>query len=308
MIVATIDIGTNTVLLLVSKIDDAGAITPLVYEQRIPRLGKYVDAKGVIAQPAFDLIGNVLSEFKRLAESHSAQRIAVVGTSAFRDATNQSEFITFIKETTGLEVEVISGEQEALLTYRGAIFGLQNQNGATATLDIGGGSTELTLGTGETVESSYSMPMGSVRLRQRFLRHDPPLLSELAYATEHVQNMFSEVGSLVLDEAKIIGVAGTLTTLAVLDQGLTAFDVAKVAGYSLSKDSISKLYYQLRAMTAAEIRSLSQATEGRADILAAGTLILHEFMNAFKAETIYVSERGVRYGLALREWARSSAS
>lgn len=311
----SIDIGTNTVLLLVAEIADDGSITPLAYEQRTPRLGKDVDANKKIGRAAFERVAKVLREFKRISEELGSSHIVAVGTSALRDAANNVEFVEFIEGATGIRIEVLSGEEEAALIYRGAVSGLSARqvgsstyaglpDGRVAVVDIGGGSTEITTGHSAQPEQQLSLNLGSVRLTERYLRHDPPLLSELAYATEFTQNALNHLDDLDLREATTVGVAGTVTTLAILDQQLPKFDREKVSGYILTDHAVERLYYRLRAMKVEEILDLSEVTVGRADIITAGALILHELMKKTGTEKLIVSERGVRYGLALREWER----
>lgn len=304
MRLTTIDIGTNTVLLLVAEIDEFGNITPLAYEQRLPRLGKEVDAKGVLERAAFDRVAAVIEQFQKTSQQLGSELLVACATSAVRDATNGEEFADHIRRTTGINIEVLSGEEEATWTYRGAVSGLSKQEGKIVVIDVGGGSTEITVGQGTSVRTTISLNIGSVRLKERFLRHDPPLLSELAYASESVCEALESLMGIGLDGATLVGVAGTVTTLAALDQGLMEFEVDRIKNYRLARRSVERLYYQLRSMTAAEILSMSNVNKGRADILTAGALILHEFLNRTAVEYCIVSERGLRFGLAIREWER----
>lgn len=304
MRITSIDIGTNTVLLLVADIDAKGTISPLAYKQRIPRLGRDVDAQKLIRKPAFERIADILREYTRISKQLNSEHLIACATSAVRDATNREGFLAYIKAETGIEVELLTGEEEALCAYRGAISSLLNLKRTIAVIDIGGGSTEITLGTRDEIQKSVSLDIGSVRITERYFRHDPPLDSELESATELVQTAMYELEGENFAYATIVGVAGTATTLASLDQRLVDFDRTKISGYKLSKKAIDSLYRRLRTMNVDEILSLSNVTKGRADILTAGTLILREFMKKARAESIIVSEGGVRYGLALREWER----
>jgi exopolyphosphatase/guanosine-5'-triphosphate,3'-diphosphate pyrophosphatase len=301
---ATIDIGTNTVLLLVADVDNSGAITPVAYEQRIPRLGKDVDAKKHIGKQAFERVANVLSEYKIIYERLKPEKIVAVGTSAVRDAVNKDEFVSYIKTQTGVEVEVITGEEEAKLVFFGALSGIQLDNKRQiAVIDIGGGSTEIITGTKEEIQIKVSLDIGSVRITERFLKLNPPSTDELHEARAFIENTFQSA-HFDLKDAVVVGVAGTVTTLAALDQGLKEFDREKISGYRLTQTAVSNLLIKLQRMTTDMILSLSTLTHGRADILTAGTLILHTFMKKTSTEEISVSERGVRYGLALREWRK----
>lgn len=304
MRISAIDIGTNTVLLLVADVDKSGTITPLLYEQRIPRLGKDVDARKVIGRAAFERVAGVLREYKRLSQKAQAEHLVAVGTSAVRDAANRDEFLAYIKQQTGIDVEVVSGKEEAELAYLGALSGVQTTNKHFAVIDIGGGSTEVTAGTRENILANVSLDIGSVRLTERFLRHDPPTPQEFQDANDFIVQALHSLPEFDFPKALVIGVAGTATTLAVLDQGLKEFNRAKIANYRLTKPAVTNLLNKLKRMKTEEILAISAVTHGRADILTAGSLILHTFMEQSGIEAIVVSERGVRYGLVLRQWRK----
>lgn len=303
MNVASIDIGTNTVLLLIARIDDRGGIVPVVYEQRIPRLGRGVDASRYLPPDAVERVLSVLREYRAIIDAHNPDSVVVCGTSAVRDAVNRTGFVARVREETGFTVEVLSGEEEALWTYRGAISGMPDIGKATV-VDIGGGSTEITVGGRTAISERISLDVGSVRLTERFFRHDPPTHPELEQAIEVVENELARAGKFDFAGSTLIGVAGTATSLAILDQGLKQFDIQALINYSLELRNVDTLFRTLRTMTAEDIRRLSSVMEGRADVMTAGVLILREIMAHFKFPTMIVSERGVRYGLALREWER----
>lgn len=299
MNVSVVDIGTNTVLLLVARVGDDGSVTPLVYEQRIPRLGRGVDQERNLSPDAMRRVIDVLREYKKLMAPYHAAATVVCGTSAVRDASNGEELASLIRKETGFPLEVLSGEDEALWTYRGALSGLRGITRATV-VDIGGGSTEITVGDAETVSDRISLDIGSVRVTERFFRHDPPTPSEMEAAIDLVENQIARAGRFPFAGSTLIGVAGTATTLAALAQGLREFDVAGVTNYPLSQETVENLFRMLRDMTSGRILELSPVLEGRADLITAGTLILREIMDHLGFDTMLVSERGVRYGLAIR--------
>lgn len=305
MRIAAIDIGTNTVLLLIADVDEHGTIHPLEHQQRLPRLGRDVDQNRTINIGAFDKITWILNEYKNLAQQFKADRIIACGTSAIRDAANREEFLRYILSLTGIEIEVLSGEDEALWTFRGAVSGFPNLRLSAVVIDVGGGSTEVSyLGGNQDHLTRKSVQIGSVRLTERYFKHNPPTKEETAAATEAIADALRLFDPQDLMGRVLIGVAGTVTTLAALDQGLKEFDIEKVSGYRLHRERVEFWLQRLLSMTTAEIRSLSNTTEGRADILPAGVLILAEFMRRFQFNEILVSERGLRYGLVLREWER----
>ena len=303
MTVAVIDIGTNTVLLLVARITGEGDIQPLVYEQRVPRLGRGVDSSGMLDRGAMERVIAVLNEYRTLLAPHAPEATAVCGTSAVRDAANRDEFARRVREETGFELEILSGEDEALWTYRGGVSGVPGTRRYTV-VDIGGGSTEIIAGDPVHIGERISLNIGSVRLTERCLRHDPPTPAELEAAIELTEDEIARASRFPFAGSTLVGVAGTATSLAVLAQGLKSFTVASVTGYRLTRDAVESLFRSLREMSSAEIRSLSAVMEGRSDVIVAGTLIAREIMAHFKFDSMIVSERGVRYGIALREAGR----
>ena len=310
MRIASIDIGTNTVLLLIADIDSNGVIHPVAFEQRLPRLGKDVDHSGRIHLSAFEKISTVLLEYKEIISTFRVKQIVACGTSAVRDAANRAEFVSYILTTTGITVEILSGEEEAVWTYRGAVSGISNVQKQTAVIDIGGGSTEISYPNpkqhnGHLELNRYSLQLGSVRLTERYLKHNPPAPAEIRSAAEFITEECSQVFNPGFFQYQLVAVAGTATTLACLDQGLKDFDVKKVSSYTMSKERILFWYTKLQSMTTDQIRKLSNAAEGRADILTAGVLILSECMKLFGFTSVQVSERGLRYGLIIRELKKS---
>jgi exopolyphosphatase/guanosine-5'-triphosphate,3'-diphosphate pyrophosphatase len=171
-------------------------------------------------------------------------------------------------------------------------------------VDIGGGSTEITIGDRTTVKSKISLNIGSVRLTERCLRHDPPTHPELESAIAVVEDELARPEGFDVAGSTLVGVAGTATSLAILDQGLKEFALHAVSNYPLKLENVRSLFRQVRGMPSAEILKLSPVMEGRADVITAGALILREIMAHYKFREMIVSERGVRYGLAIREWER----
>mgnify|MGYP003341270858 CR=1 FL=1 len=309
MKLAAVDLGTNTCLLLVAEIAPDGTVVTLQGEQRLPRLGSSVDATGMMHPAAQERVAAVLREYVQIARSHGIDTLTVCATSALRDAKNSHEFRQQIKAALGVEIEVLSGDEEAMWTYRGALCGLPDREQDRLVIDIGGGSTELSHpvpGTrnGSTRLTRYSLQLGAVRLTERHLKHSPPSPAEIGSARTFLIEELAQVHNPGFSRYAVVAVAGTATTLACLDQGLPAFDAARVSGYRLSFAAVATWCDRLCRMSAQEIAALSGATEGRADILGAGALILREIMDLYRIDAVEVSEKGLRYGIALREWSR----
>jgi exopolyphosphatase/guanosine-5'-triphosphate,3'-diphosphate pyrophosphatase len=309
MKIAAVDLGTNTCLLLLAEISEDGVVRTLQGEQRLPRLGTSVDATGMIHDAAFERVAAVLKEYSGIARDHGIDRMTVCATSALRDARNASAFVARMEAETGIVIEIISGEEEALLTYKGALCGLPDTARDRLVIDVGGGSTELSHpipGTrnGSTKLIRYSLQIGAVRLTERFLKHAPPLDSELSSARMLIMEELAQVRNPGFERFEAVGVAGSVTTLACLEQELEAFDAEKVGGYLLDFETVSSWLGRLARMEPKEIARLSAATAGREDILTAGVLILREIMAVYRIGAIRTSEKGLRYGIALREWSR----
>lgn len=299
--VAAIDLGTNTVLLLVADRLPGGAIRPILEAHRVPRLGAGVDSRKALAPDAIDRVIAVLKDYRALAESLGVSRIVVCATSAVRDAFNREEFIRDVRLATGLSVEVLTGEEEAFLSFHGTISGFTQLTQMTV-LDIGGGSTEVIWGNAREVSRRASCNIGAVRLTERCFRNDPPLASEINQATSLIDDAVNTITDGPPAGSHLIAVAGTPTTLATLSQGLRTFSRDAVEGYVMDREEIERLWHTLSRLPSDEIRRLSEVLEGRADVITAGTLILRKVMQRLAFERMTVSDRGLRYGILLREF------
>ena len=300
MRVSAIDIGTNTVLLLVAEVHGTN-LEPIEHGHAIARLGQGVDEQRNISREAMGRVAGVLSEYMRISKEQQVERIVACGTSALRDAHNREEFLQLVRTQFGLEVKVLSGEEEAELTYVGALSEFPpEQEAEYAVIDIGGGSTEVITGTRSEVQSAVSLDFGCVRLTERFLRSTPPdprAVEEcLTLIRDHTVTL-----PAMRPSVRLVGVAGTLTTLAALDLDLPLYDPLRVSGHVLSLHTIQRHFDHLRGKTLDELKSVPQIHTGRADILLAGVVILVELMKRMGKDEIIVSDRGLRYGFALRE-------
>lgn len=299
--IASIDLGTNTILLLIAEIRNC-KITPLYNAQSVIRLGKKVDASGFIQKDAFGKTLSVISEFKTLAERFKVDKIIAIGTSALRDAKNKDEFVRFIFERTGVQIEVIPGEKEARLTYLGAVSGLSEEiaNSKITVIDIGGGSTEIINGHRFEIQKFESLNIGTVRITEKFLKHSPPLEEEINIAKEFISTKFDGIEEQFdFKNSTLIGVAATVTTIAAYDLNLKIYDGEKVNGHKISFKTIEAIFNTFKNLSAEEIKQIPQVSKGREDVIFAGILILREFMKRFNFSEVIASDRGVRYGAIL---------
>lgn len=288
--------------MLIADIGEDGSLRTVRDEHVIARLGRGVDAERRISSDTADRALATLKEFKRIAESYRSDRIIAGGTSALRDAANREEFIKAVEEQTGIRITVLTGDEEAELTYQGAVseFSTAGSEQGFAVLDIGGGSTELTVGAGMAVRSRLSLDVGCVRLTERLLRESPPKENHLQEAVDYLIEVASRYPVLGL-EYRLIGVAGTVTTLAALDLGLSEYDRSKVSGHRMSQSTVQRIFDELRTKSAEGLLSYPQILKGRADILLAGVLILLRVMEQTQVGEVITSDRGLRYGMAMKE-------
>lgn len=292
---ASIDIGTNSVLLLVAERDDRGRFRPIVERAEITRLGRGVDANRVLAPEGLNDTLRVLQTFAREARALGAEEIAVSATSAARDASNGQEFLSRAHSEAGLEVEILSGELEAQLSFSAVRADFPDR--PLVVIDIGGGSTEFIYGTGEgEITYRHSFDVGAVRLTERFLASDPPSREEQRGLVEHLTATFSRLPPTAPD-AQVVGVAGTVTTLYAVAHQIAPYDASRVHGAEMASGALEYLVQRLLAMTVEERRELPGLQPKRADVIAAGGLILAEAVHALGAASFRISDRGLRWGL-----------
>jgi exopolyphosphatase/guanosine-5'-triphosphate,3'-diphosphate pyrophosphatase len=277
VIVAAVDLGTNTTRLLVADVEDSG-IEELHRETRITRLGEGVEARGRLLPLPIARARNALSDYRRTAESFGAERVLLVATSAVRDAENGEAFLGEIEWSYGFTTQLLSGEEEAELTGRG----LGELGPATLLVDLGGGSTELVLGDFHT-----SLPLGSVRFAERY--SDDP-----AASIEAARPLLPD-----LEPHDAVGVAATITSLAALDLGLEEYDREYVHGHVLTRGGARAQLERLTSLTLEERRRVPALEPERAPVIVAGAAILVAILDAYDLKTIRVSERDLLDGAAL---------
>ena len=302
--VAVVDQGTNSIRLLVAEPRSEGGFAEIARDLVITRLGRSVDATGRLDPEAVDRTIAVLARYCRRARALAAERIHVAATSAVRDAGDSREaYAAAVREHAGTELEVLTGEEEAALSFLGATHGLDPADGPFLVLDIGGGSTELVTGTRPGhAEQAVSMQMGSVRLTERHVRHDPPTPPELAAIDREVRASLDDAAGSVAREARtLVACAGTPTTLQAISLGLDRYDPDRIHRTWLSRDETGWLLQAASGRSTAELAALPVMTPGRADVMVAGAVVLVAVMQRFGFERALVSETDILDGLALRE-------
>ncbi|MBN2576058.1 MAG: Ppx/GppA family phosphatase [Deltaproteobacteria bacterium] len=292
---ATIDIGTNTTLLLLAE-SRAGKVQALAERAEITRLGRGIGADGGLGRAGIERTLAVLAEYRTIARAHGAA-ICAVGTEALRRAPNAQDFLVPAARILGAEVEVIDGEREAALTFLAAARSFAEvATGRAAVIDIGGGSTEIIVARAGRVELRRSLPLGSVRLTEKHIKNDPALATEIAAVEAESARQLAGV-ALPSPPLTLVGTAGTVTTLAAMSLGLASYDPARVHGHRLALAALEREIARLRASTQAERERMAGLDPKRADVILAGACILRQIVVAARVSEVLVNDRGIRWGL-----------
>lgn len=283
--VGVVDIGTNSMRLLITDgVDETGRWV------QVTGLGRGVDATGRLGDDAVNKTIEVLEEFGDIMDSARVEKRAAMATSATRDATNRAEFLDRAELALGVRPDVVGGVEEGQLAYAGATFDLEGGPGYVVS-DIGGGSTEFV-----DADGAVSIDVGSVRLTDRVLPDRPPSPGSLAEAREHVRSLFGDVDP----GGRLVGVAGTWTTLAALDQQLDSYDRESVHHHRMSREGVEGLTERLSSLTVAETAAIPSMDPARAPVILAGAVIAGCVMDAVESGTALISERDTLDGLAMR--------
>ncbi len=309
MRVAAIDIGTNTVLLLVAERRADGQLVAIEEHATITRLGQGVDQTRSLAPDAVERTNGCLDRYAEIVKRLGVDKTAVVGTSAMRDAGGGDAVRAHVKARFGVDARTISGDEEARLTFGGALSGLTfGGDGRVVVFDIGGGSTEVVDGdrTTGTIRFAHSYDVGSVRLTERHVRTDPPSDAERAGVLRAARGAFATVPDS-LRGAPVVGSAGTVTTLAAVSLAMYTYDGDRVHGHVLEVAELERVIARLASVSLAERKLIAGLEPKRAEVILAGALIALAFLERVGAASLTVSDRGVRWGLA-DQLARSGSS
>jgi exopolyphosphatase / guanosine-5'-triphosphate,3'-diphosphate pyrophosphatase len=296
--VAAIDLGTNSTRLLVADVDD-GRISELARETRITRLGEGVDERRRLLPGPIARVRNVLTDFRRTVDSLGAERTLAIATSAVRDAENGEGFLGEVEWSYGFATLLLSGHEEALMTFSGVTSDRPLEQG-TVIVDIGGGSTEFVAGGRDGVRWHDSLDIGSARLTERFLHSDPPTEEELDGAAAAVRVLLDRVPDEIRrDTSSAIGVAGTITSLGALALGLEEYDRDRVHGSELSAQLLEEQLQRLASVPLEERRGMRPLEPDRAPVIVGGALIAREVLVFFGLDQLEISERDILDGAAL---------
>ncbi len=296
--VAAIDCGTNSIRLLVADVDGGGK-TDVHREMRVVRLGQDVDRTGELAPAALERTRAAVVDYAATCRELGVERVRMVATSATRDARNRAVFAAMVLDALGVAPEVVSGAEEAALSFDGATRGLDPADGPFLVMDIGGGSTELVLGT-TSPEAALSVDVGCVRLTERHLVDDPPTAAQVAAAEADVDAAVTRVRAAVpVERARTaVGLAGSVTTVAAIALALEAYDADRIHLSRIAAADVATVSARLLAMTRAQRAALPVMHPGRVDVIGAGALILRVIVECSGAESVIASESDILDGIA----------
>ncbi|HLM06009.1 MAG TPA: Ppx/GppA phosphatase family protein [Blastococcus sp.] len=309
--VAAVDCGTNSIRLLVADVPEAGPHTDLLRRMEVVRLGEGVDATGRLSPVAIERTRRVLAEYAAQAEDLGATAVRMVATSATRDAANRADFEGMVVATLGRKPDVVAGTEEAELSFIGATASLGAAAAAHGSppprppflvVDIGGGSTEFVLGDEAGVRAARSVDIGCVRLTERHLHDDPPTAEQVRRAEDDIRTALALVTDEVAvgDAASLVGVAGSVTTVAAIALDLPEYDADAIHGSRISVEDVRAVTADLLAATRARRAAMPVMHPGRVDVIGAGALVLRVLMDEFGLPEVVVSEHDILDGIALR--------
>lgn len=298
MRVAAIDCGTNSIRLLIADVREAG-LTDVTRVMTVVRLGEGVDVTGRLSPAAMERTWVAVADYAARIRASGAMATRMVATSASRDAENAADFVEGVVDRLGVAPEVISGDEEAELSYRGAVSVLEVP-GEVAVVDIGGGSTEFVIGD-RGVRAATSVNIGCVRMTERHLVSDPPTSAQVAAAVADIDAaIIAARDATRFDSAgRIIGLAGSVTTVAALAMGLPAYDAARIHGSRISAADVHRVTEQMLAATRAQRAAEPVMHPGRVDVIAGGALVLDRILALGGFDEVIVSEHDILDGIAL---------
>jgi exopolyphosphatase/guanosine-5'-triphosphate,3'-diphosphate pyrophosphatase len=305
MKLGAIDIGTNSTRLIIAHLAKPGKLKSLRREAVVTRLGEGVNETSCLKKPAILRTLKVLTDYKSILDAAVVDDVIVAATSAVRDAKNSEDFLCEVEQLFGIKVKILSGEEEAQLSFLGATYDLSPQ--LILVLDIGGGSTELIFGKPSKILEIFSLDIGCVRLTEMFLKSDPPTIMEIDAAKRYVREILTPAVTKIRDpdswsqesQVYLIGVAGTITTISAINQRMETYDSNRIHNSKLTYSDMSKLQETFLSMHLSKRKKIVGLEPKRADVIIAGTLIALQVLEAFNLQEIIVTEHDILDGLIL---------
>ncbi|MBU0519548.1 hypothetical protein KJ564_11505 [bacterium] len=295
---ASLDIGTNSTLFLVAEVTEDGSVLPRFHDVKTNDLGRGLNAEGYLSPETIDLNIEILRSFRNISDQYGAVEIRIAATEALRRAKNAEDLIQSAAKELGLQINIISGKQEAFLTYHGIRSGLPEPNSEIIAVDVGGGSSEIIHGKGENILYSDSMPIGAVALHKQHIRHDPPTASELMEVRNASRKALAQLPTeLLKTDCDLVICGGTASSLAAADLKLPEYNPEKIGGRLITKEKVERFIHQFASCTLEERREIAGVGRKRAEIILPGTIIIAEMLIRLQRKRYITSERGLRYGL-----------
>lgn len=309
---ASIDVGSNTTRLLLAEKTAGGDLRPLRVERRITRLGGNFSGEGKLDEGAVLRTIAALQSFADVLREERVEIVFAVATGVVRAAKDGEEFIKQVFKLTGLSLQIISGEEEARLMLRGVLWSLKGMAPSWLVVDVGGWSTEIIWVKGNSPEATRSMPLGVLALREGFLKSDPPKGEELELLKAHIRKILGELlqeferGGLKLDHLQpdLVGTAGTMTTLAAIDQRLLLYNPLKINGHKIFRQSLKRIYLDLSTIPARERLNFPGLEKGREDLIVPGVAVVLSLLDVFKLKRVLVVDSGLLEGVLLQGISR----
>ncbi|MDY6855329.1 MAG: Ppx/GppA phosphatase family protein [Thermodesulfobacteriota bacterium] len=308
---ASVDIGTNTIRLLIADLDKNGELKRVLHRMEITRLGENLVKGGEILPGAIERSIGVLKGYSNLTKKYKTKETFAVATSVFREANNRDEFLKRVYKSTGLKIKIISGIEEARICFLGIVSAMGCLIDNILVIDVGGGSTELLIANGKNPITAYSLHLGAVYLTERFIQSDPPMRSELDDMRYFIDKSISSITRYMPEtwigssSFHLVGTAGTITTLAALDQEMRTYNPDRINGYLLTRESIQRIYNMLIRLPLKKRRILNGLGKKRADIIIAGMVIVMGIMDSFMFDELKVSDAGLLEGIIVDAFEKS---
>jgi len=302
MRLASMDIGTNSVKLLVADVEDQQIKNVMLDYPVITRLGEGIEKNHELLPEAMDRTLQVITDFQNRAKQLGAKDTIAISTSAMRDAKNSDVFVQKVMDQTGINLQILSGDEEAEIAFMGVCSDSELRYMNAILVDVGGGSTEFIIGQNGIIEDKFSVNIGCVRLTEEFIRSDPVTPVDLQNIIQHVISaLYIHLTKISTGERDLIGIGGTITSVASIHQNMEGCTINDVHKYILQKDQIFRVLTYLRRMTLEERKNVPGLSPQRADVIVAGVAIFSAIMEILRIQEIVVSTRGLRYGAILKK-------
>ena len=294
---AIIDVGSNSIKFFLGELKANGTIHTVMDENNIARLGEGLRETGIISNDAMKRNCDAILEYAKKARENGASQISCIGTMALRNAKNTGEFVKLVKEACNLELVVISGEEEARLSYLAVLSGLPLKDGKLAIFDTGGGSTEFVFGEGSRVSKRFSIDMGAIRITEKYFYNDPVSQSDVSAAITEIDTFFNENG-VSGEVSHLVGLGGTVTSMGAVKHKLEEYDPDVIQGSNLTMADVEEQIAMYSSMTVEARKGIVGLQPKRADVILAGACILKVIMSRLGVDELTISDRGLRHGLA----------